>query len=444
MLPLLAALRLVVDRGVDDPAPVDVVGADRAAALLPRPLGGLDATEVRALARTLRAREKPARRRTRDLVARAARPARRRAARRAGRRAGAARRAASAACSPRAAVPSSTTARRPRRCSGRSGTGTDWRAGCARVATRGAASGPAGPPRPRRHLRALRGGRPGRGAARAHQRARVPGDAAGPADPRRHARRARGARRGRPAAHRPPRQGPGVAARRGRPRPGGGVARPAPPARCSRRPDRRRRAAAAGDPRGVLAEERRLFYVACTRARRGCGDRGRVARRRRRAAVPVRRTSSAAEPRAPRRHDSGRRARCRWPGWSPSCAVRSPTPAQPEPLRRAAARRLARLAAEGVATGRPVAPAADPATWWGTRALTAPRPAGRGPPTSRSRCPPAPWRGPDLPGQVVPRARGRRERRQRVSQGFGKRRPRDRRAGRRAASRRPTRDESTT
>ena len=128
-----------------------------------------------------------------------------------------------------------------------------------------------------------------------------------------------------------------------------------------------RRAGAAGEPRELLAEERRLFYVACTRARqRLVVTAVRVARGRRRAAVPVprrargqrRRTSSAARP-----------GRCPWPAWSASCAVPSPTPTTSEPLRDAAARRLARLAAESVGT-RPLVPAADPSTWWGTRAAT--------------------------------------------------------------------------
>jgi RecB family exonuclease len=44
-------------------------------------------------------------------------------------------------------------------------------------------------------------------------------------------------------------------------------------------------------------------------------------------------------------------------------------PACSDGLRQEAARRLARLAAVEVA-GRPVAPQADPAAWWGTRALT--------------------------------------------------------------------------
>jgi superfamily I DNA/RNA helicase/RecB family exonuclease len=60
VLPLLDALRAVVDLHRDDPSDVDHLGADRAEALLGSPVGGLDATEVRALARALRAREKQA------------------------------------------------------------------------------------------------------------------------------------------------------------------------------------------------------------------------------------------------------------------------------------------------------------------------------------------------------------------------------------------------
>jgi superfamily I DNA/RNA helicase/RecB family exonuclease len=60
VLPLLDALRAVVDLGVDDPGDVDHLGPDRAEGLLGSPVGGLDATEVRALARSLRAREKHA------------------------------------------------------------------------------------------------------------------------------------------------------------------------------------------------------------------------------------------------------------------------------------------------------------------------------------------------------------------------------------------------
>ena len=146
-------------------------------------------------------------------------------------------------------------------------------------------------------------------------------------------------------------QGPRVAAGRRRPRPAGGLARPAPPLDAAPgRPDRRARRRAAGvDARaadgGAPAVLRRLHPRAAAAGR----HRGRVRRGRRRAAVPV--------PRRARRHRrAGRRpaaaAAVAWPAWSPSCAVPSPTPTTTEPLRDAAARRLARLAGESVGTGR--------------------------------------------------------------------------------------------
>jgi superfamily I DNA/RNA helicase/RecB family exonuclease len=69
VLPLLGALAVVVDAGIDDPTDDDYVAADRVEALLTSPLGGLDATDVRALTRALRAAdpEAPAR----ELVRRA-------------------------------------------------------------------------------------------------------------------------------------------------------------------------------------------------------------------------------------------------------------------------------------------------------------------------------------------------------------------------------------
>ena len=57
VVPLLDALRVVVDRVVDDPAHPDHVTPDRVDALLTSPLGGLDATDLRGLARALRARD---------------------------------------------------------------------------------------------------------------------------------------------------------------------------------------------------------------------------------------------------------------------------------------------------------------------------------------------------------------------------------------------------
>ena len=58
VLPLLEALRAVVDLDVDDPAHRDHVGVDRVEALLLSPMASLDATELRSLARHLRRREK--------------------------------------------------------------------------------------------------------------------------------------------------------------------------------------------------------------------------------------------------------------------------------------------------------------------------------------------------------------------------------------------------
>ena len=58
VLPLLDALRAVVHLHEEDPAHPDHVGPARAEALLTGPLGGLDAGDVRRLARRLRAREK--------------------------------------------------------------------------------------------------------------------------------------------------------------------------------------------------------------------------------------------------------------------------------------------------------------------------------------------------------------------------------------------------
>ena len=145
-------------------------------------------------------------------------------------------------------------------------------------------------------------GLPRGGPARPRRRRRVLRQRRRPAAARRHARRAGRARRGGAAAHRPPVQGPRVGPRRRRPRAAGGLARPAPPHDpARRRPHRRRRRRAprprpAGhDPRaadgGAPAVLRRLH----PRPAPPRGDRGAVARRRRRAALAV--------PRGARRHD---------------------------------------------------------------------------------------------------------------------------------------------
>ena len=154
-------------------------------------------------------------------------------------------------------------------------------------------------------------------------------------------------------------------------------------------------------------EERRLFYVACTRARQRLVVTAVASAPTTTASSPPGSSTSSASP--SRRSSAARPGRCRWPGWSPSCAARVADPETTEPLREAAARRLARLAGETVGQRRLV-PSADPSTWWGTRAA------------SRSV---QPVRDPDqpvpvsasvlesmmrLPDPVVPRARGRRGR----------------------------------
>ena len=119
--------------------------------------------------------------------------------------------------------------------------------------------------------------------------------------------------------------------------------------------------------RDLLAEERRLFYVAATRARerlvvtavRSPEDEGEQ---------PSRFLGElGVEP----RHVQGRPRRpLTVPGLVAELRRTVADPERSDALRAAAARRLARLAAAEVG-GRPVAPQADPAAWWGTRALSA-------------------------------------------------------------------------
>ena len=188
----------------------------------------------------------------------------------------------------------------------------------------------------------------------------------------------------------------------------------------------------------MLAEERRLFYVACTRARQRLvvtavqspDDDGEQ---------PSRFLHELGrEPDAPGR--AGRGGRSRWPAWSPSCAAPSPTPTQPEPLRAAAARRLAAARRRPTSTAGRSRRSADPATWWGLRAPHA----GRDQPVAARRRAGHPVgqraRGPaHLPGAVVPRARGRRRGGQLHQPGLRQGRARDRRADRQGRARPTTR-----
>ncbi len=117
----------------------------------------------------------------------------------------------------------------------------------------------------------------------------------------------------------------------------------------------------------MLAEERRLFYVACTRARRRL--------------VVTAVASPEDDGEQPSRflaelgvdvvHRSGRPSRpLSLAGLVAELRRTVADPATSEPLRQAAASRLARLAAETTPSGRALVPAADPATWWGTRAAS--------------------------------------------------------------------------
>ncbi len=118
--------------------------------------------------------------------------------------------------------------------------------------------------------------------------------------------------------------------------------------------------------RALLMEERRLFYVACTRARR------------RLVVTAVQSPDDDGE--QPSRfleelgvtidHQDGRPPRpLSLGGLVAELRRNAADPAVSPALREAAARRLAALAAEEVG-GRQLVPAADPATWWGTRSAT--------------------------------------------------------------------------
>lgn len=126
--------------------------------------------------------------------------------------------------------------------------------------------------------------------------------------------------------------------------------------------------------REMLAEERRLFYVACTRARE------------RLVVTAVRATDDDGEQPSrflaellPEGADLGDRHRTGRPsrplslgGLVAELRRTAADPAEPEALRRAAARRLRRLASETDRDGRQLVPSADPASWWGLRRLSRP------------------------------------------------------------------------
>jgi superfamily I DNA/RNA helicase/RecB family exonuclease len=360
VLPLLAALRLVVDLDVTDPADPDYIAHDRAEAFLTSPLGGLDAHDLRALARDLRRREPdlPSRELVRRSVAASGFLD--------GTRGDAAARARAAAGLLRAARAELDAGRSPEEVLWTLWDGVDWG-------------------RRLRHQTEL-GGQVARlahrdldavcalfdAAARSEEQAghvglrefldtltaqEIPADTLTDRGVRGDAVRLMTAHRSKGLEWRLV-----VVAH----------------VQEAAWPDLRRRHSLLGADRigtgslvpplttgALLAEERRLFYVAATRARQ------------RLVVTAVASPDDDGEQpsrfldelgiRAPE-HRQGRPARpLSVPGLVAELRRTAADPTQPEPLRRAAAARLAALSATEV-HGRALAPMADPVTWWGLRA----------------------------------------------------------------------------
>ena len=128
----------------------------------------------------------------------------------------------------------------------------------------------------------------------------------------------------------------------------------------------------------MLAEERRLFYVACTRAKErlvvtavaSTHEDGEVASRFLDELCPTPEEVAAGARPVRVVHQQGRPTRpLTLAGVVADLRRTVADPEAPDALRDAAARRLAALAAEEV-DGRQLVPAADPRQWWGTRGTT--------------------------------------------------------------------------
>lgn len=360
-VPLLSALAVVGDATVDDPSSQEYVGADRAEALLTSPLGGLDATDVRALTRALREREPEAA--PRELVRRSVlEPAL--LVDVDGQAATRARRLAVLVARARAELDAGATVeevlwtlwegsdwgRRLRHATRGGGHGArlahrDLDAICALFETAARAEEQRGHTSVRAFVDTLRA-------------QEIPADTLADRGVRGDAVRLLTAHRSKGLEWRLV-----VVAR----------------VQEGAWPDLRRRDTLLQADRisregllppltrgAILAEERRLFYVAATRARQRL--------------VVTAVASADEEGEQPSRflHELGRDpvhliGRPRRPlsmtGLVAELRRTLADPDQPEPLRAAAARRLSRLAATDV-HGRPVAASADPASWWGLRAPT--------------------------------------------------------------------------
>ena len=411
VLPMLDALRAVLNLDNDDRDHVEYVDPGRAEALLTGPLGGLDAGDVRRLARALRIREK-------ELTHGPGPPPARRASwsARAVVEPGFLDGLSGPAADRAPALPRSCSRRpararrrcdRPRRCSGRCGRAPRGRSGCAASVGRGGASRPPGPPRPRLGGARSSTPRPGPRSSATTLGVRnflatlvaqqIPADTLAE-------RGVRGAAVRLLTAHR----AKGLEWRLVV------VAH----VQAGRWPDLRRRSTllqadrigarrpgAAGHARELLLEERgcstsparapaqRLVVTAVAspeddgeQPSRFLGELGRDGRG----------TSRA-----------GRRGRSRWRAWSASCGARSPIPRHRRALREAAARRLARP--RGRRRDPPAGAQADPATWWGTRPPACPR-APCATPTGRCRSRPACSSRDVCPAQWFLARRGRRRR----------------------------------
>lgn len=129
------------------------------------------------------------------------------------------------------------------------------------------------------------------------------------------------------------------------------------------------------DPREILAQERRLFYLACTRAERHLvvtaaagtdGEADQPSRFLVELGVPVQPVPPAGPP-------------LTIPGLVADLRRAAADPAHSDALRDWACVALARLAERRDDQGRPLAPQADPATWWGVRDLSSRAVPARGP-----------------------------------------------------------------